>query len=249
MSKSVRSAISILVSPAVLFWFLASPASTLAQKSGPPQCEVVQIAVSLEKGQAFQQSIGFLTLKLEPLKPSGWEFSLVDSKGYDYVYPVNPPLRFNGSQTLGAGYGDTAKTSLSHGRELQFLLTRADYENFEPLLDDALWPYQSKDPDHAVERYEEALKKLSTGLLLLTVTRSEISPEDQILSAQFKVTLTTPQGFEFDRNLSPRQTVCPRSASPAVLDADNSSASGKLAYHAPSPSKLRRILPCRNRTW
>ena len=216
MSKSVRSAISILVSPAVLFWFLASPASTLAQKSGPPQCEVVQIAVSLEQGQAFQQSIGFLTLKFEPLKPSGWEFSLVDSKGDDYVYPVNPPLRFNGSQTLGAGYGDTARASLSHGRELQFLLTRADYANFEPLLDDALWPYQSKDPDHAIERYEDALKRLTTGLLRLSVTHSEISPEDQVLSAHFTITLTAPQSFEFDRNLSPRPTACPSSALPAA---------------------------------
>ncbi len=88
----------------------------------------------------------------------GWVFSLKDPSGRDYIYPVNPALRFNGSQTLGAGYGDTAKQSLSHGRELRFLLDQSDYEAFEPYVDHALWPYNAAGPDHATDQYFGALE-------------------------------------------------------------------------------------------
>jgi hypothetical protein len=130
---------------------------------------------------------------------------------------VNPPLRFNGSQTLGRGYGDSARTSLGHGRELRFLLNQADYTTVEPLMNDALWPYESRDPDHAPDRYFAAIDKLFTGLLQLTVMHSEISSEDEVRSAQFTIGLTAPVSFEFDNNLMPRRAVCPKSTLPFAL--------------------------------
>ncbi len=218
MIRGIIDEMRIFIRLFVWISLLATPFGALAQRtSNQQQCESVEITASLGEGQAFQQSIGFLTLKLRPLKFSGWDFALVDSKGDDFIYPVNPPLRFNGSQTLGRGYGDSARTSLGHGRELRFLLNRADYTAVESLMKDALWPADSGDPDHAADRYFAAIDKLVTGLLQLTVTRSEISPEDEIHSAQFTIELTAPVSFEFDNKLMPRRAACPQSTSPIAL--------------------------------
>jgi hypothetical protein len=150
-----------LLGSAALSFFVGT---LLSQDKGTqPQCASVAISFALKTGDSFQQSVSDLTLELQPMASTGWIFSLVDTKDRDFIYPVNPALRFNGSQTLGAGYGVTAKQSLSYVRELRFLLSGSEYEVFWPYVEHALWPYTAPDPDHAADQYLSELDKLRTA--------------------------------------------------------------------------------------
>ena len=177
-------------------------------KGTQAQCAVVTISFSSKTDDSFQQQISDLTFKVQPLKSTGWMFSLEDAKGRDFIYPVNPALRFNGSQMLGASYGDTAKQSLSHNRELRFLLTGPDYDAFWPYVEHALWPYAAPDPDQAAEQYLSQLDKLRTGLLRLTIVRADISESDEVRSAVIKVEFIAPTAYPFLSSLSPRTVAC-----------------------------------------
>ncbi len=183
-------------------------------RSTQTHCIAVAISFSLKTGDSFQKPIGDLTFEMQPLKSAGWMFSLKDAKGRDFIYPVNPALRFNGSQTLGAGYGDTAKQSLSHGRELRFLLNESDYDAFEPYVDHALWPYNAPDPYHAADEYLDALEKLRTGLLRLTILRANVARDDAVRSAEFKAEFIASTRFQFDPSLAPHPMICPASTLP-----------------------------------
>src|SRR5712675_947718 len=165
---------------------LAFPRQIFPQDNvNPTQCNAVTITIKLRADENFQRRINDLAFKMQRLSSTGWVFSLEDAKGRDFIYPANPALRFNSSQTLGAGYGDTAKQSLSRGRELRFLLSDLDYEAFQPYVTNALWPYNAPDPEHAIGQYLDALDKLRTGLLHLSVIRSDISRDDVVQSAEF----------------------------------------------------------------
>jgi hypothetical protein len=189
---------------------LAFPNQVFPQeKSTPAQCNAVAITIKLQADQDFQRRINDLTFKMQRLKSTGWVFSLEDVKGRDHIYPVNPSLRFNSAQTLGAGYGDTAKQSLSRGRELRFLSSETDYDAFEPYLTNALWPYNAPDPEHAPGQYLDALDKLRTGLLRLSVIHSDISQDDKVQSAEFGLDVIAPVGFHFDSSFVPRSLSCP----------------------------------------
>jgi len=204
--------------PACLFGSAALSAFGLGrpaqEKNAPPQCAAVAISFSLEEGDDFQQAINDLTFKMQPLGSSGWLFSLEDAKGHDFIYPVNPALRFNPSQMLGAGYSDTAKQSFSHGRELRFLLSGSDYDAFEPYVGYALWPYTAPDPDHAADRYFDELDKLRTGLLRMTIVRADISEQDEVRSAEFGVEFIAPKTFRFASSLGHRAVACPEKTLP-----------------------------------
>jgi hypothetical protein len=193
----------------ILAWRLPSQ-----DRSTQTQCTAVAVSFSLKTGDSFQKSICNLIFQMQPLNSTGWMFSLKDTKGHDFIYPVNPALRFNGSQTLGAGYGDTAKQSLSHDRELGFLLNESDYDAFEPFVDHALWPYNAPDPDHAADEYVDALEKLRTGLLRLTILRADVAPDDTVRSAEFKAEFIAPTWFQFDSSLAPYSVICPASTLP-----------------------------------
>jgi hypothetical protein len=183
-------------------------AQSSENKSAQPQCANVSISFSLETDDSFQQRISDLAFKVQPLSSTGWMFSLEDAKGRDFIYPVNPALRFNGSQMLGAGYGDTAKQSLSHSRDLHFLLNESDYEAFWPYVDHALWPYTAPDSNQAAEQYLSQLDKLRTGLLRLTIVRSDVSESDEVRSAELKVEFIAPATYPFLSSLSPHTVAC-----------------------------------------
>lgn len=184
-------------------------------RSTQTQCTAVAISFSLKTGDNFQKPVSDLTFKVQPLKDNGgWMFSLEDTRGRDFIYPVNPALRLNGSQTLGAGYGDAAKQSLSHGRELRFLLNKPDYEAFEPYVNHALWPYDAPDPVHGADEYFDALEKLRTGLFRLTILRADVAPDDTVRSAEFKAEFIAPSWFQFDPSLAPHPMICPSSTLP-----------------------------------
>jgi hypothetical protein len=97
----------------------------------------------LVAGDTFEHAIGDgLIFRLRPEKLGhdssldGWtiEFFPQTSPQHDYIYSVNPPIRFNGLQALGATYGDDAKTSLGHPHQMRFLLDANGSERIQPLL-------------------------------------------------------------------------------------------------------------------
>jgi len=183
-----------------------------------PQCTAVAWTISLKAGDDIQRRINDLTFKVRATKDKGfcwgWMFSLEDPAGHDFIYPVNPPLRFNPSQTLGCGYGQTARESLKINRELRFLLNEYDYERFDPLVKNALWPYYAPNPDRAAEDYLTALRELSTGLLRLKILRSDVAPDDAVRSAELEVEFIAPSDFHFDPRLKPYSTNCPPQSLP-----------------------------------
>jgi hypothetical protein len=183
-----------------------------AEEKTAPECAAVALTVSLRVGDDYQRRINDLTFKVRARKDKGlccgWMFSLEDAAGHDFIYPVNPPLRFNPSQLLGCGYGQTARESLKISRELHFLLNQSDYERFEPLLKNALWPGDAPNPDRAAQEYLTALDKLSTGWLRLEILHSEVAPDDTVRSADVRVELIAPSDFQFDPTLKPYSTVC-----------------------------------------
>src|SRR5215472_215109 len=206
------------VAGGLLILFLGS--AFLAARPGPqdkntqPQCITVATSFSLRAGGSFRQPIGDFVFQVEPLESTGWLFSVQDAKGHDVLYPVNPPLRLNASQTLGAGYGSKAKQSLSYSRELLFLLKESDYATLWPYVEHALWPYNAPDPNHAAEEYFSELDKLSTGLLSLAVIRSDVSENDEVRSAEFKAEFAVAAWFHFDPSLAPYVVTCPASTLP-----------------------------------
>src|SRR3954453_17215472 len=178
-------------------------------RSALPQCVEASVSFALKAGTSFEQPIGDLVFKLQPLDSPGWTVSLEDTGGRDFIYPVNPPLRLNPSQTLGAGYGNSARESLSSGRELRFLLNKGDYDGFWPHVEHALWPYNAPNPTDTTDEYFSELEKLRTGLLRLTIVRSDISDADEIRSAELHVEFIAPSSFTFDPSLAPHAVSCP----------------------------------------
>ncbi len=182
-------------------------------------CHVAAFAVAVTAGEPFERQLGEgLTFRLEPehLGPDGhddgWHMTIVAaaSPNDDYIYPVNPPLRFNGTQILGPSYGDGTKAALSRGRDVRFLLRREDYERLKPLLTNALWPYSAPRPETAPDEYETARRRLVTGRLVVSVVSFETAPgTDSLRRLALRAEATTPAGFVLAPDLTARPTACP----------------------------------------
>ena len=193
----------------------------LAQAAPAKDCHQIAITGELSSGDSFQRNIGsgfVLRLNPEPAGANGefngWNIILTpaDNPDQDYIYPVSPPLRFNGLQTLGPSYGDDAKTSLGYAHEMHFLLNAADYKHIQPLLTSALWPYSAPNPDRAGPEYVEALEQLTTGLLKLTVASYDLDPANgSIRHMKFRAEFTAPASFAFDLALQSKPITCPAS--------------------------------------
>jgi hypothetical protein len=168
----------------------------------------------LKAGDSFQRQISDLTFRVQPLKSSGWMFSLEGPNGDDFLYPVNLPLRLNPSQTLGAGYDETAKQSLDHGRELQFLLNESDYVAFWSYVEHALWTPAGSNGGDAADQYFSALDRLRTGQFRLTIPRSDVFEKDEVRSADFRVEFIAPTALQFVSSLAPHAVVCPVASLP-----------------------------------
>jgi hypothetical protein len=184
----------------------------------PPPCHSVSLTAQLTAGHKFEQLIGGdLVFQISPEKPdadgsaNAWSITLSPqiTSRHDYIYPVNPPIRFNGLQRLGPGYGEDAKASLDYAHKMRFLLNQADYDRIEPFLTAALWPYSAPRPDTAGTEYLDALKGLRTGTAELTVLSYELQAgTDSIRSMKFRVVLTAPANFTFERHLRPKSCAC-----------------------------------------
>jgi hypothetical protein len=207
LDSGLLATVFLMLFPAYVY---AQPRPPSEQPNTSLQCSAVALVIRLEAGRNYAQSIGNgLTFKIRAMKEWGWVLSLEDNAGRDYIYPVNPPLRLNPSETLGRGYGDSARKSLSHGRNLRFLLDNADYNRLEPLMDNALWPYNAPDPNRALDEYVTALQNLQTGVLKLKILAADLAPDDSVRSAKFHVEFVAPPGFHFDAPLHPHPSACP----------------------------------------
>jgi hypothetical protein len=108
-----------------------------AQAAKPINCHKIALKGELASGDRFEKPIGGgLVFRLDPErlgpdgKLNGWGITLVPSRGSDkdQIYPVTPPLRFNGTQTLGPSYGEDAKTSLQRPHEDSRETIASDYD-------------------------------------------------------------------------------------------------------------------------
>jgi len=186
-----------------------------AQDRSKPKCSVATVFISLTADNSyFQQSIGDLTFKMNPLKSSGWMLSLEDANGRDFICPVNPAMRTCEPEELGAGYGNTARQALNHGRELRFLLNESDYDRFEPYVERALSPATAAEAARATDEYLDQSDKLRTGLLGLTIVRADVSESDEVRSAEFQLEFFAPASFPFAPSLRPRAAACPEATLP-----------------------------------
>jgi hypothetical protein len=187
--------------------------NALCQKRNALDCNAITIKFSLHSGESLKKKIGSLTFNIEAYSmdknSNGWNFTLTNEKGFDFVEPVNFPLRQNPSQILGAAYYTTAKESLKRNRTLPFLLNDSDYGLLYPLRRDLLWPYSAKDPDRVAEKYAEAFSRIAKGALQLRILTADVSADDKIRSASFEVTFIAPAQFHFDLELAPHPFSCP----------------------------------------
>ena len=207
----------LMLRTSLLLLCLASSAA--GQSSAAMPCHSIVLSAELSSGNRFERAIGgSLVFHVDPerLGPKGeldgWRITLVPVRepDHDYIYPVNPPLRFNGLQTLGPSYGDDTKGSLGHPHEMRFLLYPTDYDRISPLMTNALWPYKAPDPDKAADEYFAVLKALTTGQLKVSVQAYDADPvTDSIRHIKFKAEFTTPENFAFDPMLKPERAGCP----------------------------------------
>jgi hypothetical protein len=207
----------------IKFWlrtgtYLAICAVASAQ-NGASTCRSVRLVVELKEGQSFERRIGNgLVFRLAPVhlgpkgEQNGWQIGIVaeNTPSNDYAYPVNPPLRFNGLQTLGPSYGDNARTSLSQHHDIWFLLNKADFDRVWPALNSLLWAYSAAHPDAVTEEYGAALKNTRLGYLKLKAVSYKIDPaSDSIRQIKVGAEFIVPYDFAFTGDFTPKAGVCP----------------------------------------
>jgi hypothetical protein len=191
-----------------------------AGHSTPRACQSFTVTGNLRAGEHFEIPLGGgLTFRLDPehFGPKGdidgWSMKVVPEQhtSDDYIYPLNPPLRFNGLQLLGPIYGESTESSLGRPHQALFLLSQSDADRILPLVNNALWPYSAPHPDKAVDEYLEALKRLITGQLNLTVKSYDADPNSgSIRKIAFQVEFNLPVEFRLDPALKPALAECSR---------------------------------------
>jgi hypothetical protein len=175
---------------------------------------------SVNGGASLQQPLGNgLVLHFNPLKDKwGWEIvvSPQESVSDDWAYPVNPPLRFGNSQYMGTGYGESVKQKLSYPHEIRFLLTNADYSRMSKLARDALWPYESTQPESAATAYLTALKTVATGTVILSpIDYDRGGPPETVDWMKFKAVVIVPRIFAGSSELHWKAGSCEPKAQPS----------------------------------
>jgi len=177
-----------------------------------PACLSVSFKVALNVGDSFERELGGgLLFRVRSEKEPGWFLDIVPAEANtkDYVYPVNLPLRLNGNQTLGPGYGESVKSSLAHPHEMRFLLNRSDYDRVFGLIGNVLWSYQTPDPDKALSDYTNAVDEARKGSLKVTVSSYKTDLKTGALTRiKLRVEVTTPPDFQFAPHLNPVPWPC-----------------------------------------
>lgn len=209
MSKSVSrrtsEVLAVLLSTSLL-------AAISAQAQSSYACQSVFFKVSLSAGDDFARELGGgLLFRVKSQKEPGWFLDIVPAEANtkDYIYPVNLPLRSNGNQTLGPGYGETVKSSLAHPHEMNFLLSRSDYDRISNLVGNVLWSYKTNDPDKALSNYTNAVERAQKGSLRVAISSYKTDPKTGALTRiKLRVQITTPMDFQFAPKLNPLPWPC-----------------------------------------
>lgn len=176
-----------------------------------PACLSVSFKVALNVGDSFERELGGgLLFRVRSEKEPGWFLDIVPAEANtkDYVYPVNLPLRLNGNQTLGPGYGESVKSSLAHPHEMRFLLNRSDYDRVFGLIGNVLRSYQTSDPDKALSDYTNAIDDASKGWLRVTVSSYKTDSKGSLTRIKLRVEVTTSPDFQFAPHLNPFPWPC-----------------------------------------
>lgn len=193
------------------FCVLCIAAMATQKNTAVPSCRSVSLGAKISIDQTFKKELGEgLLLRVQPLD-GNWFVDVVPAARPqdDYVYPVNPPLRFNGNQTLGPGYNETTASSLGHPHKLRFLLDDGDFKHFSALIGNVLWPQQTSDPDKARADYEDALTAARMGWLQLTVQNYETDKGGDLKSIQFRARVIVPSDFGLEKSLKSERAACP----------------------------------------
>jgi hypothetical protein len=198
------------ITMAVLFAMsLGATASAQAQSFN---CHSVSFKAALGAGEDFERELGGgLLFRLKSQNESGWSLDIVpaEENTKDYIYPVNLPLQLNGNQTLGPGNGETSKSSLAHAHEMNFLLSRSDFDRIFALVGNVLRSYQTKDPDQALSDYTDAVERAKKGFLRVAISSYKIDPKTgAVVRIKLHVQITTPADFQFAPKLSPFPWPC-----------------------------------------
>jgi hypothetical protein len=209
MSMWVRCRMSAVL--AVLLSMSVLPASGNHAQSSYA-CQAIFFKVSLRAGDDFERELGGgLLFRVRSQKEPGWFLDIVPAEANtkDYIYPVNLPLRFNGNQTLGPGNGETVKSSLAHPHEMNFLLSRSDFDRISDLVGNVLWSYQTNHPDQALSDYTDAVDRAQKGSLRVSISSYKTDPKTGALTRiKLRVQITTPMDFEFAPKLNPLPWSC-----------------------------------------
>jgi hypothetical protein len=211
MTMPIRRVCKILLA-GLLPLRLFSPIGAQAQQS--LSCQFVSFKVTLKANDSYERELGGrLLFRINSQKEQGWFVDIVpaEENTKDYIYPVNLPLRFNGNQTLGPGYGETVKSSLSHPHEMNFLLDRSDYERISTLVGSVLRSYQTADPDKTLADYTSAVDSAQKGSVRITVSSYKTDPKAGALARiKLRVGITTPADFQFAPGLNSWPSPCHR---------------------------------------
>jgi hypothetical protein len=196
-----------------IFVLLLSSFLHAAPKDRP--CRSTSFMAELKAGQVFEKAIGGdLIFQIStPADSSPWQISIFPrtSKQDDLIYPVNPPLRFNPLQQIGAGYDLDVKASLAMPRTMWFLLSKADFERLWPAVENALWPYNAPEPERAADEYLNLLGSVVKGQLKLQVLSSEIDPgTNSPRRIKFRTEIIVPNNFSLAPDLKSRPSACPK---------------------------------------
>jgi hypothetical protein len=188
-------------------------AALLSQAQVSSLCNSVSFKVTLHVSEDFEKELGGgLLFRVKSEKQQGWFVDIVpaEATSQDYVYPVNPPLRFNPNQTLGPGYGESVRSSLAYPHEMQFLLYKPDYDRVSSLIGNVLRPYQTSDPDKALSDYASAARKAKKGTLKVTVSSYKTNNASGALARiKLRVQITTPLEFPYAPGLTSMPASCP----------------------------------------
>jgi hypothetical protein len=186
-----------------------------AAVSAPAQsfdCHSVSFKALLDAGDNFEREIGGgLLFRVRSQSETGWFLDIVPAEANtkDYIYPVNLPLQLNGNQTLGPGNGETVKSSLAHPHEMNFLLSRSNFDRISALVGNVLRSYQTKDPDQALSDYTDAVERAKKGFLRVAISSYKTDPKTgALIRIKLHVQITTPADFQFAPKTNPLPSPC-----------------------------------------
>ena len=147
------------------------------------------------------------------MRNEGWFIDVIsrDRPSEEYLTLVNTPLRESNDRVLGPSLHTTSEQSLSHPREMLFLLTEKDYARVAAAHKKAEFLEGNQEVlEEANRNYQLFLKLINTvpvGRLNLPIISYKVDPNTGFpVGIRFKALLTAPSTFKFPSHLRPAPT-------------------------------------------